>query len=42
MVKAELNVREGEGHWLSLVFDKSILYVVVILWLTFNIVLRQT
>lgn len=31
MVKVELNVREGQGHWLSLVFDKSILYVVFIL-----------
>lgn len=31
MVKVELNVREGEGYWLLLVFDKSILYVVVIL-----------
>lgn len=31
MVKAELNVREGEGRWVSLVFDKSILYVVFIL-----------
>lgn len=31
MVKAELNVREGQGHWLTLVFDKSILYVVFIL-----------
>lgn len=31
MVKAELNVREVQGHWLTLVFDKSILYVVFIL-----------
>lgn len=31
MVKAELNVREGQGHWLTLVFDKNILYVVFIL-----------